>query len=310
MEYLRVVEELYKPARRNYPGRKVDIRGIDETWQADLVEMIPYSRENKNFKYLLTIIDVFSKYAWTVPVKQKTGYDVAIAMKSILNKGRVPKNLQTDRGKEFYNDTFKNLMKKYKINHYSTYSNLKASICERFNRTLKARMWVKFSLRGNYKWLDILSDLVTAYNDRKHRTIDMKPKDVNASNEAKALKKFNYKNKTIYKKSKFKVGDKVRVSKSKHVFEKGQAPNWSTEIFTIHHIKPTKPITYLLKDYQNQTIAGGFYEQELHKAMYPDVYLVEKIIQRRGNQVYVKWLGFDSNHNSWIDKNNLQYRSF
>ena len=170
MEHKRLVEKLHKPARRNYSRRNFDVRGLDETWQADLIEMIPYVRDNKGYRYQLTIIDIFSKYAWVIPVKRKTGKDVSEAMKSVLVKGRVPKNLQTDRGKEFYNSDFQKLMNTYKIKLYSTYSNLKASICERFNRTLKSAMWKNFSLRGNYKWLDILPDLLTAYNNRKHRT--------------------------------------------------------------------------------------------------------------------------------------------
>ena len=101
----------------------------------------------------MTIIDIFSKYAWAIPVKRKNGQDVTAAMQSVLKQGRVPKNLHTDQGKEFYNSNFENLMKKYNIHLYSTYSNLKASIVERFNRTLKSRMWVHFSLNGNHKWL-------------------------------------------------------------------------------------------------------------------------------------------------------------
>jgi len=96
-----VVQELHKPARRRYPRRNFEMRDIDETWQADLVEMQPYSRENKGFRYLLTVIDVFSKFAWAVPVKQKSGKDVNTAMKTIIQQGRVSKNLQTDKGKDF-----------------------------------------------------------------------------------------------------------------------------------------------------------------------------------------------------------------
>ena len=295
-----VVEELHKPARRNYPRRKYDIRGIDETWQADLVEMQPYSRENRGHNYLLTVIDIMSKYAWAVPVKRKTGEDVTAAMKLILKGGRKPRNLHTDRGKEFYNKPFQELMKRHKINLYSTYSNLKASICERFNRTLKNKMWKIFSLNGNHKWVDIVSDIVAKYNDTKHRTIGMKPKDVTKSNEMQVRTRFAYKSVPV-KKPKFKLGDKVRISKSKHVFEKGYTPNWTTEIFTISHVNKTTPITYHLKDYQDQSVSGGFYEQELQKVKYPDVYLIEKVLKKRGDQVYVKWLGFDSTHNSWTD---------
>lgn len=300
----RVVEELHKPARRNYPRRHFDIRSKDETWQADLVEMQSFSRENKGYRYLLNVIDTFSKYAWSVPVKNKTGGDVAAAMETVLKKGRKPRNLQVDKGKEFYNATFQNLMTKYNINMYSTYSHMKASICERYNRTLKNAMWKKFSLQGNYKWLDILPSLITAYNNTKHRTIGMKPIEVVNTHQDQVMQRFAYDDQPR-KQPKFKVGDKVRVSKSKQVFEKGYTPNWSAEIFTIDRVNKTKPVTYLLKDYTNQPIAGGFYEQELQEVLYPDVYLVEKIIRRRGNQVYVKWLGFDNTHNSWINNTDL-----
>ena len=122
-----VVTELHKPARKNYPRRRVHMRGIDETWQADLVEMLPYARENNGYKYLLTVIDIFSKYAWAVPVKSKSGPDVTAAMQSVLIQGRIPKNLHTDEGKEFYNAHFKDLMQRFNINHYSRQSVLSFS---------------------------------------------------------------------------------------------------------------------------------------------------------------------------------------
>ena len=112
-----VVEELHKPARRHYPRRKYEMRGLNETFQADLVDMQQHSRENKGFKYLLTIIDVFSKFAWAVPVKSKSGEDITTAMKSILIQGRIPKNLHVDQGSEFYNSNFKPLMRKYDISN-------------------------------------------------------------------------------------------------------------------------------------------------------------------------------------------------
>jgi len=100
--------------------------------------------------------------------------------------------------------------------------------------------------------------------------------------------------------AKFKVGDSVRVRKYKSVFEKGYTPNWTTEVFKIVNVQRTNPVTYLLKDYHGKSIAGAFYEYELHRATHPDIRLVEKILRRRGNEVYVKWLGFDRSHNSWI----------
>jgi transposase InsO family protein len=117
---------------------------LDETWQADLVEMIPYSRENNGYNYLLTVIDIFSKYAWARPIKRKSGDDVTAAMKSIFQDGRIPKTLHTDRGKEFYNSTFESLMKKCDINLYSTYSNLKAST-HKVRHATRNKTWPQFT---------------------------------------------------------------------------------------------------------------------------------------------------------------------
>jgi len=296
-----VVEELHRPARRHYPRRHVDMRDIDDTWQADLVDMSAYAKVNRGYRFLLTVIDTFSKFAWAIPTKTKSGSDVTAAMRSVLEQGRQPLRLHVDRGKEFYNATFKNLMDEYNIRLYSTFSNLEASICERFNRTLKTKMWKEFSLRDNYKWIDMVPDLVSDYNNTKHRTIKMKPKDVTPAN-ADQLKRIYQRRPITTSKPKFKVGDHVRVSKYKHLFEKGFTPNFTAESFVVTAVKPTNPVTYRLKDYQGQPIQGGFYQEELTSVKYPDVYLIEKVLKRRGNRLFVKWLGFDSSHNSWIEK--------
>jgi len=177
-EKRRLVEELHAPARRNFPRRRVIVRGYDDLWQADIVEMRPYSRFNRGYHYILTVIDVLSKHAWAVPLKSKGGSETAKAIADIIRESeRCLKNLQTDMGKEFYNSDVQ-LLKKHNINHYSTYSVLKASVVERFNRTLKNDMWKIFTLNGNYKWVDVLPRLVSDYNTRVHRTIGMQPVDV------------------------------------------------------------------------------------------------------------------------------------
>ena len=142
------------------------------------------------------------------------------------------------------------------------------------------------------------------YNDTKHRTILMKPQDVTKKHELSLLRRYIAMEPKFFKKARFQIGDNVRVSKIKHVFEKGYTPNYRTEIFTVRKVKKTKPITYLLKDYQDKPIPGCFYEQELCKTKYPDVYLIEKIIRRRGNKIYVKCLGFSEP--SWIDKKDIE----
>lgn len=285
-EKIRLADELHRPARRNYPRRQVIIRGLDETWQADLVDMTANVDDNNGYKYILTVIDNFSKYAWAVPLKSKSGFEVAKMMRSIFIRDyRVPKKLQVDKGKEFYNRNFQSLMAHNQIHMYSTESNLKPCIVERFNRTLKEKMWKLFSLYGSYKWIDILSQIVLTYNNTKHRTIKMKPKDVTTENE-KTIRQEIYGNFIVNNptRGKYKVGDRVRISKFKHIFEKGYTPNWTTEIFTVRKELITQPVTYLLRDYQQEDNNGCFYEHELSAVKYPDVYLVEKIVKKTGKE--------------------------
>lgn len=303
-----LINEIHAPVRRNFPRRKVIIKGLQDLFQADLVEMIPYSTENKGYKYILVVINTFSKFAWTKPLKTKTGSEVSEQMNKIFleKKQNIPKNLQTDMGKEFYSAPFQSLMKRYGINHYSTYSNLKSSIVERLNRTLKERIWKEFSMHGNYRWLDLLSEVVKTYNNTVHTTTGFKPVKVNQKNAKTILNTaYNYFKVMDPKPVKFKVGDKVRISKYRQAFAKNYTPNWSNEIFTISTIQNTFPRTYQLQDSLGENILGGFYENELHMVKHPDVFLVEKVIKRKGNKVFVKWLGLSDVHNSWINKNNV-----
>ncbi|KAJ8917908.1 hypothetical protein NQ315_002601 [Exocentrus adspersus] len=256
-----VVNEIHKPARRNFLRRRVQVRGLNDLIQADLVEMIPYARENSGYRYIRIVINIFSKYVWAEA-------DVSNAMRKILKQIKnVPKNCQTGMGTEFYNQMFRKLLTDLKINHYSTYSNLKASAVERVNRTLKNLMWKQFSLKGNYKWLALLPKIVHKYNNTRHRTINM--------------------------------------NKYQEAFAKGYTPNWSNEIFIIRKVNYTYPPTYLLADQNGQDIEGSFYKEELQKTLHNDVYLIEKVVRKKGNKLLVKWLGFDKRHNSWVDKTDM-----
>ncbi|XP_077256619.1 uncharacterized protein LOC143894326 [Temnothorax americanus] len=143
-------------------------------------------------------------------------------------------------------------------------------------------MWKMFTLNGNYKWVDALPRLVSDYNARKHQTIGMRLVDVTPAKAERLLA-------TVY--SAIKIA--------------GPAKFKTTEVFKIVKVQRTNPVTYLLEDYRGKSVAGAFYEHELHRATYPDVYLVEKVLRKRGDEVYVKWLRFDGSHNSWIHKDNV-----
>lgn len=302
-----IINEIYRQARKNFLRRSVVLKKIDEFWQADLMDMRNFKDKNSGYTFVLVVIDTFSKFAWTMPVKNKTKNEVTDAFYAILSKGRIPKHLQTDLGTEFYNDCFKNLMKTFKINHYSTYSVKKASIVERLIRTLKHKLYKNFHLSGKYEWIgNPLKKITKDYNQSVHRITKFKPSNVNSTNESEVLQNILKSRRNVQStKAKFKIGDIVRISKYKGVFDKGYTPNWSTELFTIIKINDTNPVTYQIQDQRKQNILGTFYEQELMKTKHPDCYLIEKVLKKRGNKLFVKWLGFVDSENSWVSKKDL-----
>lgn len=162
-------------------------------------------------------------------------------------------------------------------------------------------------MKGNFKWIDgTLEKVVSDYNHTKHRTIQMCPAKVNKHTKQIVMQRYNILNKPkIKRKCPFVVGDIVRISKSKANFEKGYTPNWSTELFKVTVVQNTYPPTYLLEDSRKNKILGSFYAQELQKTKNPDVYLVEKVLKKKGDKVFVKWLGLPSQENSWISNTNI-----
>lgn len=303
-----VIDELYKPARINYSRRHVIQVGIKDTFQIDLVDMQQFSAENENFRYILMCIDIFSKYLYARPLKTKTAREVCDAMRSIFDESDgAPNNIHSDEGKEFFNSTFRRLMIEYNINHYNTYSHLKASIVERVNRTIKTILAKLFDYNSSYDWVTILPDVVEKYNNTYHRTIEMTPADVNERNEAVILEYiYGETNKFVYKKPKFNIGDAVRVSKMKKIFEKGYAASWGVDIYEVEIVKRTTPRTYILRDnFTKELVKGAFYEQELQHVKYKDIYLVHRILRRRGNRVFVSWKGYGNDANSWINTSDI-----
>jgi hypothetical protein len=206
--------------------------------------------------------------------------------------------------------------KSKKITIYSTQSELKACV-ERFNRTLREKMHRYFSYSDNNKYIDVLKDLVDSYNKSFHRSIKCAPLSITEETDQNK----NFYNLYKYRredgdkseiKVKFKVGDKVRISKIKKTFEKGYTPNFTIEIFKIDKILPSVPITYTLTDLQNEDISGTFYEQEIQKISESaePIYRIEKIVKKQKTKTttkyLVKWLGYPDKFNSWIDEKDLK----
>ncbi|PFX14258.1 putative uncharacterized transposon-derived protein F54H12.3 [Stylophora pistillata] len=305
-----LAEELHRPVRRNFRKRRVVVNRIDEIWSSDLVEMQKFAKWNKGYRYLLMVLDVFSKYGWIVPLKNKKGESVAESFEKIFTEGRVPKRLWVDKGSEYYNSHVKDLMKSEGVEMYSTENEEKSSVCERWNRTIKTEMWKQFTIQNNTQYLDILPKIVKKYNNRKHRSIGMTPVEASKKKNENAVFLKLYgdlsESERLREQSKFAVGDHVRISKFKRkVFDKGFTPNWTEEIFIVDEVQYSNPITYKLKDLLGEEIKGSFYEQEMLRAK-QDVFRIEKVIRKSKGKALVKWSGYPEKFNSWIDERELQ----
>lgn len=313
MENIReeIINEIHRKAYKKFPRKHVKVFGIDDLWQIDLFEMIPYSKYNSGYKYILLVIDCFSKYVFVRKLKSKNGLEVTNQMKSIFTEHkRSPSHIQSDLGREFYNKNFKDLMIKYKINHYSSFTHLKAQIAERMGRTLKDRLWKAFLRQGSYNWVKILDEIIDSYNGTRHSTIKTSPNKVKKRNEKmiyeNIYKKMYDERLKISKRPKFSVGDYVRISRFKDIFEKGYTPKYTFEIFKVTNVNKKFPFTYLLEDYDLNPIAGQFYEKELTRVKYPHHYLIERVLKKKGKKSLVKYMGFEDNkYNQWINSDEV-----
>ena len=276
-----LADELHKPITRNFSKRSVISNGIDAIWAADLVEVQAFSKWNKGIKYLLMVIDVFSKYGWIRPLRDKKTETVSKAFDEIFKRKRKPQMLWTDKGSEFISKHFKEFLKREGIKLYHTENEEKSSVVERWNKTMKNRMWKMFTVNNNAVYWDKINKLVNDYNNARHSSVKMCPVEASKKkNESKVW--YNLYSNLIYTKPgkpAFAIGDKVRISKYKRqVFDKGYTPNWTEEIFVTDKFLPTKPITYSIVDLMNEAIKGSFYEQELQRAK-QQTFRTEKVIR-------------------------------
>ena len=250
------VYTLHKMAPIHFKRNRVLVNKKDWQFQADLVDMSAYSSENDGVRYLLTCIDVFSKYAWVRCLKNKSGRCVTEAFKDILDEGRKPRKLQTDKGTEFFNREFKALVREYNVLHFTTSNETKACIVERFNRTLKTKMWRYLTANNSRRYVDILQDLVSSYNRGYHRSIKMALSEVTKENEQTVFNNLYPKETKDLVNFKYKPGDTVRISKMRGCFKKGYKQNYTDEYFTVAECVPRRPPVYTLKDYDGEMLGG------------------------------------------------------
>lgn len=260
---------IHKLTRKKFKRNKIKAVGVDTNWQADLCDLQKLAKHNDGNKYLLVCIDVFSKYAWAEPIKDKRASTVAKAFARILKKdGRKPWWLLTDKGREFTGKDFQDLMSAKNITHCTTNSpDIKAAIAERYNRTLKTRLWKYFTAKKTYRYVNVLNNIVTSINQSYTGTIGCRPVDVSMANEDQIRQRLKgvQAGKTRYQ---YSVGDNVRIAKEKTLFKKGYMPNFTEEIFVVDSQIPRQPVpVYRIRDLKGQEIEGIFYPAELVPAV-------------------------------------------
>ena len=301
-----LAKELLRPKRNRFNRRHIYSPSIDDTWTADLADFEKFKRVNRGYRYILVVLDTFSRYAWARPLKQKTGAEVANAFEDIFQKsGRRCKKLFCDRGTEFYNVNLRRVLEATNggIQLYSTNNEPKASIAERFIRTLRGKIESNYILTQSTVWYDILPRLIHEYNTTRHRTIKMTPEKASKPENSETVYENLMSRDNESSAVKFVAGDKVRISVHKRMFEKGATANWSEEVFEVSEILPTRSITYKLRDLAGEDIQGGFYNQQLQKTDL-DIYRIDKVLRKRKsngvNEVLVRWSGYPDKFNQWL----------
>ena len=304
---------LHKQPKRSFQRRRVIVGGINDQWQADLADMQMLASDNLGMKYILMVIDCFSRKAWARALKDKSGKSVAAAFSDIFKLQEPPKKIQTDKGKEFYNADVQQLLNKKGVHLFSTEDpKTKACMVERLNRTVKHKLYAYLYAKNTNKWIDILQDIIDGYNNKKHSVIKMAPNEVtnenshivsanNSQNRGKVRPLSTSENKS------FKPGDLVRIVSEGNVFQKKYLPQWTEEIFRVKERLDTYPAVYRITDLATESIRGTFYAEELQKVTsLPTVHEIEKVIEEKGNKLLVKWRGYPDSMNQWIHKSSLQ----
>jgi hypothetical protein len=309
---------LQRPARRPRKRVRVVVSGIDNQWDADLADMSSLSRFNGGIKYLLVVIDIFSRFLWVQPLKNKTAKEVVEGFKHILQSSRKCKKLRTDKGSEFTNKIMKEYLKNQNIYFFTTQnSDTKANYAERVIQTLKSRIYRYFTKNRTKRYIDVLNDFVQSYNNTPHTSLgNVTPKDVTKANEADVWA-FQYLKPVKTKSFKripfqLKVNDMVRISHENAIFKRAYNEQFSKEIFKVAQRSRMQGIPmYKIKDFSNEAIRGNFYGSELQKVEKDEnaLWIIDKKIRKRTVNGKVEYLvsfeGWPSKYNMWVSASDI-----
>ena len=309
-----------KQVIRNFKRQKVIAPFINYQHDADIAYMDAFPKQNKGYKFFLLIIDLMSRFVWTIPLRSLKGFEVTQAFKKHFAHEKNPIKLRTDKGVEFVNNQLKTYLKNKNIEHFVTQNEVKANYAERAIKTIRGRLTKYMKKNKSKVWIDNLQNITNSYNATIHSSLGKAPKDITKSDEYDIWQK-NYapKDETLNQKRiksilndkkeqfTFSINDVVKISNLRGAFDKEYQSRWTNETFRIIDRKIKQGVAvYYLKDQLQETIQGSFYSNELQKVVVDEneEYEIEKIIRKRkrnkNNEVLVKWRGFPSKFNSWI----------
>lgn len=315
----------HRPVVKTIEHRRVIVSAKHQQWDGDTINMTGFSADNQGWVYILILIDIFTRYVWTVPLKTLRGKEMVSALKSVFEEYH-PEKLRTDKGTEFSNKDVKQYLTSMKVHHFTTTNVTKANYAERAIKTIKSRLTKYMDHKQTRRWYDVLESVTTGYNQTYHRSIQTTPTTALTSTHPDELWQNQYNAKVPAEKRKpskhprptknpfeFKIGDRVKLPHMKAAFSKEYDEKWTGEVFTVmeRSIRQTIPV-YRVKDYDNEAIDGMFYENELQKVKVDDktVYNIERVLRKRTRnkipEVLVKWQGWPDKYNSWLAESDLQ----
>ena len=308
----------YFPVRRTFKRPKTISPRKNYVWGSDVAFMLPFASKNDDYAYFVVFIDIFTRYAYAEPLKTVRGREMLGVMQSIFEQQK-PEHLYTDSGVEYTNKLVQAYLKRENIDHYTSKSEKKVAHAERLIKQLKRKLLQYMNEKNTYKWVDVLPDVVNAYNNSYHSVIKMTPAQAQSADQYRvwANQYFSKPKETKPvsrpKRKKtpftFNVGDRVKLVGIKKPFDREYDEKYTTEIFTITNRRMQGNIpSYTVKDELNEEIVGWFYPQELLRVFVPDdkKYKIEKVLKKRRragrNELLVKWRNWPDKFNSWVSE--------
>lgn len=311
---------LTRGARRSYTRSRVIVAGMDSQWDMDLMDMMDLAKQNDGYQYVLVTIDIFSRFALCQPIKSKKGAEVVKALQSIFKGDRRPNMLRSDRGMEFRSKEVNKYLHSQNIHHfYALNTETKANYAERLIKTIKHKLFRYMMKHRTQRYIDVFQDIVHSYNHTVHRSLGRTPASITKGNEGESRLQQYLLRKTAVKSKKgrkprytFKLGQTVRLSHVRSVFDREYSQKWTGEIFKIksRYRREGLPV-YKLVDWDDDDLEGTFYEHEIQAVTVDDSteYYIEKILRKRTRngqkEVLVRWLHWPKKYDSWIPEKDL-----